>query len=50
MILYYLVEKKAKIDEIEALDIPKDKIMKIVGRIESSEFKRHMPIIPEIPR
>ena len=49
-ILYYLVEKKAKIDDIEALDISKVKITKIVGRIESSEFKRHMPIIPEIPR
>ncbi len=49
-ILYYLVEKKAKIDEIEALDIPKDKITKIIERIESSEFKRHMPVIPKIPR
>lgn len=49
-ILYYLVEKNAKIDEIEASGIPKDKITKIVERIESSKFKRHIPVIPKIPR
>jgi NAD+ synthase len=49
-ILYYLVEKKMEVSKIEALGISRDKITKIMGRIESSEFKRHMPVIPEVPR
>ena len=49
-ILYYLIEKKMEVSEIEALDIPIEKITMITGKIESSEFKRHMPIIPELPR
>jgi hypothetical protein len=39
-----------EVSKIEALGISRDKITKIMGRIESSEFKRHMPVIPEVPR
>lgn len=47
-ILFYLVDMRLNLDEIEKKGIPKEKILHVQKLIINSQFKRKMPVIPKL--
>lgn len=47
-ILFYLVDMRLNLEEIEKRGIPKEKILHVQKLIINSQFKRKMPIIPKL--
>ncbi len=47
-ILFYLVDMRLNVEEIEDKGFPKEKILYIKNLIINSQFKRKMPVIPKL--
>ncbi len=48
-VLYLLVDERHTVEEAAALSgLARDRVLRILGRVEASQFKRRLPVIPKL--